>query len=47
MCIELLKIIEKNYRPPREVKEDDSANTQDIDEIKMHELKEVSLIFLS
>jgi hypothetical protein len=29
------------YRPPREVKSDDSADVQDIDEIKLHELKEV------
>lgn len=29
------------YRPPREVKSDDSAEVQDIDEIKLHELKEV------
>lgn len=32
---------EKAYRPPREVKSDDSADIQDLDEIKLHELKEV------
>lgn len=29
------------YRLPKEVKSDDSADVTDIDEIKMHELKEV------
>ena len=31
------------YRPPREVKSGDSATVHDIDEIKLHELKEVML----
>lgn len=29
------------YRPPKSVGEDDSADIQDLDEIKLHELKEV------
>lgn len=32
---------EKAYRPPREVKSGDSSDIQDLDEIKLHELKEV------
>lgn len=33
------------YRPPRQINADDSADVQDIDEIKMHELKEVKVKF--
>lgn len=29
------------YRPPREVSANDAADIQDLDEIKLHELKEV------
>jgi hypothetical protein len=29
------------YRPPKEVKAGDSADIQDLDEIKLHELREV------
>lgn len=29
------------YRPPKEVKSGDAADIQDLDEIKLHELKEV------
>lgn len=38
----------KPYRPPREIKSDsgeDSVDVQDIDEIKLHELKEVKMGF--
>lgn len=30
------------YRPPRAVNADDTADIQEIDEIKLHELKEVN-----
>lgn len=33
---------EKAYRPPKEVNAGDSSDIQDLDEIKLHELKEVS-----
>lgn len=33
---------EKAYRPPKEVKSGDNQDIQDLDEIKLHELKEVS-----
>lgn len=29
------------YRPPREINAEDTADIQEIDEIKLHELKEV------
>lgn len=32
---------EKAYRPPKAVKSGDSGDIQDLDEIKLHELKEV------
>lgn len=32
---------EKAYKPPKEVKAGDSSDIQDLDEIKLHELKEV------
>lgn len=32
---------EKAYRPPKEVNSQDSSDIQDLDEIKLHELKEV------
>lgn len=32
---------EKAYKPPKEVKSGDSSDIQDLDEIKLHELKEV------
>lgn len=35
---------EKAYRPPREVKSGDSSDIQDLDEIKLHELKEVKRV---
>lgn len=35
-------VSEKAYRPPREVNAGDSSDIQDLDEIKLHELKEVS-----
>lgn len=31
----------KPYRPPKQVNADDPADIQDLDEIKLHELKEV------
>lgn len=34
-------VSEKAYRPPKEVKAGDSNDIQDLDEIKLHELKEV------
>lgn len=30
------------YRPPKQINADDPADIQDLDEIKLHELKEVS-----
>ena len=33
------------YRPPRAVNADDTADIQEIDEIKLHELKEVNSIY--
>lgn len=33
------------YRPPREVNAEDTADIQEIDEIKLHELKEVKKDF--
>lgn len=32
---------ERPYRPPKQIKADDQADIQDLDEIKLHELKEV------
>lgn len=34
------------YRPPKAVGADDSADIQDLDEIKLHELKEVKMEFI-
>lgn len=34
---------EKAYRPPKEVNAGCSSDIQDLDEIKLHELKEVSI----
>jgi len=34
---------QKPYRPPKQVNADDPADIQDLDEIKLHELKEVSV----
>lgn len=35
---------EKAYRPPKEVNAGDSSDIQDLDEIKLHELKEVTTV---
>lgn len=35
---------EKAYRPPKEVDSKNSSDIQDLDEIKLHELKEVRII---
>lgn len=37
---------EKPYRPPKEVKGGNSSQNHDLDEIKLHELKEVSKLNL-
>jgi hypothetical protein len=33
---------ERAYMPPKEVRPDDASDIQDLDEIKLHELREVS-----
>lgn len=33
---------ERAYLPPKEVKPDDTSDIQDLDEIKLHEMREVS-----
>lgn len=37
---------EKAYRPPKGVNVKDSSDVQDLDEIKLHELKEVSDLYV-
>jgi len=34
---------ERAYRPPKAVNANDSADIQDLDEIKLHELREVRM----